>query len=68
MNDITGLGETRTCARCRQPKVGLEPVYKPGTVGEDGAMLHDLYCKDCLIERRRDDQAAGGMPPEPQPR
>ena len=68
MSDVPGSGVARTCARCRQMKVGLEPLDKPGTVGADGALLQDLYCQDCLIETRRDDQAAGGMPPEPQPR
>jgi len=68
IRDIPSPEEARTCARCRQLKVDLEPLDKPGTVGEDGALLHDLYCQDCLIETRRDDQPAGGMPPEPQPR
>ena len=68
MSDVPGSEVARTCARCRQVKVDLEAVDKPGTVDADGALLQDLYCQDCLSETRRDDQAAGGMPPEPQPR
>jgi len=62
MSDVPGSEVARTCARCRQVKVHLEAVNKPGTVGADGALLQDLYCQDCLSATRGEGEPAGESP------